>query len=249
MDKSLQPGWQKQRQENFHRAAQKSPRAGDPDLICDIWTEISRKLAAELAAEGWPELSPEAFTARHEHVDHQVMERRRKRIDAIVTEKATAELLKPCFRFNCRRPLSNNDYFPVFNQPNVALLDVSATRGVEAITETGFFANGQHYEADCIIGASGFEVASELERRWGIPVIAGRDGVSIYDHWREGPTTFHGVITNGFPNMFYTGFIQTATNSSTTEQFRAQVEHIAYIRVQQNQNPKIPKLSLLIKRL
>jgi hypothetical protein len=36
-----------------HRAAmERSP--GEPDLICDIWTEINRNLAAELEAEGWP---------------------------------------------------------------------------------------------------------------------------------------------------------------------------------------------------
>ena len=51
---SLQPGWQKQRQENFHHAAMEGLRPGEPDLVCDIWTEISRNLAAELEAEGWP---------------------------------------------------------------------------------------------------------------------------------------------------------------------------------------------------
>lgn len=128
-----------------------------------------------------------------------------------------------------QRTPSNIDYYPVFNQPNVKLIDVSATQGVEAMTERGFIAEGQEHEIDCLIVASGFELTSDLERRWGIRVIEGRGGLSIYDHWREGPSTFHGVITDGFPNMFYTGFIQTATNSSTTEQFRAQVEHISHI--------------------
>lgn len=230
--KSLQPGWQKERQANFHRAAQEFPLPGDPDLVCDIWTEIARNLSAEFDAEGWPELTPEAFAARIEKADYEIMEARRGRVDAIVQDPETADKLKPWFRFHCKRPLSNNDYYPVFNQPNVTLIDVSATQGVEAMTEKGFIADGVEYEIDCLIVASGFEVTSDLERRWGIPVIEGRGGLSIYDHWREGPSTFHGVITDGFPNMFYTGFIQTATNSSTTEQFRAQVEHIAHIIAQ-----------------
>jgi len=227
--KSLQPGWQKERQANFHRAAQEFPRPGDPDLVCDIWTEMSRNLAAELDSEGWPQLSPQEFAARMERVDYEVMETRRQRVSDFVQDPETAAKLKPWFRFHCKRPLSNNDYYPVFNQPNVTLIDVSATQGVEAMTEKGFVADGVEYEVDCLIVASGFEVTSDLERRWGIPVIEGRGGASIYDHWRDGPSTFHGVITDGFPNMFYTGFIQTATNSSTTEQFRAQVEHIAHI--------------------
>ena len=55
--KSLQPGWQKERQANFHRAAMEFLKPGEPDLVCDIWTEITRNLAAELAAEGWPQLT------------------------------------------------------------------------------------------------------------------------------------------------------------------------------------------------
>ena len=47
----------------------------------------------------------------------------------------TAEALKPWYRFLCKRPLSNDDYFAVFNQPNVQLIDVSATKGVERLTE------------------------------------------------------------------------------------------------------------------
>jgi cyclohexanone monooxygenase len=227
--KSLKPGWQAERMANFHRGAQEAFHPGDPDLVCDIWTEISRNLAAELEAEGGPPPSPEEFVARREMVDYQVMERMRRRVDATVKDKATAEALKPWFRFMCKRPLSNNDYYPTFNRPNVDLIDVSATQGVEAMTEKGFIADGVEYEVDCIIFASGFEVTSDLERRWGIPVIEGRGGESIYDHWRDGPLTFHGAMTHGFPNMFYTGYVQGAANSSTTLQFGKQCEHIAYI--------------------
>jgi cyclohexanone monooxygenase len=111
----------------------------------------------------------------------------------------------------------------------VRLIDVSATRGVERITAKGFVVDGIEYEADCVIFASGFEVTSDLERRWGINVVEGRNGLSIYKHWADGPATLHGVMTHGFPNMFYTGFIQGGLNSSTTEQFNRQCEHIAYI--------------------
>ena len=44
------------------------------------------------------------------------------------------------------------------------------------MTEKGFVANGVEYEVDCMIFASGFEVTSDLERRWGIDVVEGRDG-------------------------------------------------------------------------
>ena len=64
--KSLKPGWQKERIQNFLRAANEIIPPGDPDLIQDIWTEINRNLNAELEAEGWPQISMEEFFARRE---------------------------------------------------------------------------------------------------------------------------------------------------------------------------------------
>jgi len=227
--KTLQPGWQKARQDNFQRAVMEFPLRGEPDLICDIWTEISRNMVAELEQEGWPQLPPEEFMARREVMDYRVMERLRRRVADIVKDPQTADALKPWYRHQCKRPLSSNTFYPTFNQPNVKLIDVSDTRGVERITERGFVAGGKEYEVDCLIFASGFEVSSDLERRWGIDVVAGRDGRSIYDHWRNGPTTLHGTMTHGFPNQFFIGYIQGGLNASVTEQFGRQGEHIAYV--------------------
>ncbi|HTH28761.1 MAG TPA: NAD(P)/FAD-dependent oxidoreductase [Sphingobium sp.] len=227
--KSLKPGWQAERQTNFLRAANEVIAPGDPDLICDIWTEINRNLNAELEAEGWPQVSMEEFMARRETMDFRVMERLRRRVDSIVKDKATAEALKPWYRFMCKRPLSNNEYYETFNRPNVKLIDVSATQGLERMTEKGFIADGVEYEVDCMIFASGFEVTSELKRRWGIDVVEGRNGVSIYDHWADGPKTFHGMMTRNFPNMFYTGYVQGGLNGTTTEQFSRQGHYAAYV--------------------
>jgi cation diffusion facilitator CzcD-associated flavoprotein CzcO len=227
--KSLKPGWQKERQRNFHRAAMERFQPGEQDMICDIWTEISRNLAAELEAEGWPELSFEEFMARREVMDFRVMERLRKRVDELVHDKETAEALKPWYRFLCKRPASNDDYYPTFNRPNVKLIDVSDSRGVERMTPRGFVANGTEYEIDCMIFASGFEVSSSLERRWGIGTVEGRNALSLYDHWRDGFTSLHGIMTRGFPNMFFTGYVQSALNASTTEQMSRHDYHIAYI--------------------
>jgi cation diffusion facilitator CzcD-associated flavoprotein CzcO len=227
--RSLGPGWQRERQANFQRGAQEMFRPGEGDLVCDLWTEISRHLQAELEAEGWPSLTAEQMAARRRAIDHRVMARLRARVDTLVDDPATAAKLKPWFRFPCKRPLSNDDYYPSFNRPNVTLIDVSGSQGVERLSANGFVAGGKEYEVDCIIFASGFEVSGELERRWGIPVIEGRGGLSIYRHWSDGPETLHGIMTRHFPNMFFTGYIQGGLNASTTEQSNRQVEHIAYI--------------------
>jgi cyclohexanone monooxygenase len=227
--KSLKAGWQNERKANFQRGAIEFLKPGEPDLICDIWTEINRNLAAELEAEGWPQLNPQEFMARRESVDFRVMERLRRRVEHIVADKVTAEPLKPYYRFLCKRPLSSDDFYPTFNRPNVELIDVSDTKGVERMTEHGFVANGKQYDVDCMIFASGFEVTSDLNRRWGIDVVEGRGGKSIYSHWSEGPKTLHGTMTHGFPNQFYIGYIQGGINASVTEQFGQQGNHIAHV--------------------
>jgi cyclohexanone monooxygenase len=157
------------------------------------------------------------------------MERFRRRIDEIVQDKATAEALKPWFRFHCKRPLSSDTYYPSFNRPNVQLIDVSATKGVERMTANGFVHEDKEYPIDLLICASGFEVTSDLELRWGIDEISGRNGVSLYEHWADGYKTLHGVVSRGFPNQFFTGYIQGGLYATTVEQFNRQGHHIAWI--------------------
>src|SRR3546814_508535 len=49
------PGWQRARQINFHKAAIEGLAPGEQDVVCDIWTEINRNLAAEFTATEWPQ--------------------------------------------------------------------------------------------------------------------------------------------------------------------------------------------------
>ena len=227
--KSLQPGWQRKRQANFQRGTNAAYRPGEVDLICDFWTELSRNVQARMESMGWPKLSTKEFLTLREEEDYKMMERLRRRIDSIVTDKETAESLKPYYRFMCKRPASSFNYYQTFNLPNVKLLDVSSTQGLERMTKTGIVANGTEYEVDCVIFASGFEVSSELSRRWGVGTVLGRGGQSLYDHWVDGYRTFHGMSTHGFPNMFFVQFTQGALNASIPATFEQQGNHIAYI--------------------
>ena len=79
--KSLKPGWQNERIKNFHRFVFEMPDRGEPDMIQDIWTEISRNVSAEMEAEGWPVLTPVEYAARREVMDFRVMERLRQRCE------------------------------------------------------------------------------------------------------------------------------------------------------------------------
>ena len=227
----LQPGWQAERKRNFHRW---SPFEGvvfdAADQVCDFWTELGRNMTARIAASDDPaSLSIEQIMVIREEEDYKIMERLRRRIGDIVEDPDTAEALKPYYRFLCKRPCSSDEYLATFNRPNVTLVDVSESKGVERLTEKGIVANGVEYEVDCVIFASGFEISTEISRRYAMDAIEGRDGVSLFDHWREKFKTLHGITSHGFPNQFHTGFIQGGVSANTTAMFEQQAEHIAYI--------------------
>lgn len=229
---SLQPGWQEARKRNFHRW---TPLGGgvvfdEADLVCDFWTELGRNLTARiLASEDPTSLTPAQIGAMHEEEDYKVMERLRRRVAELVEDPATAEALKPYYRFMCKRPCSSDEYLPTYNRPNVTLVDVSETKGVERLTEKGIVANDVEYEVDCVIFASGFEISTEISRRYAIDRIEGRDGLSLFDHWGDSYKTLHGMTSRGFPNQFFTGFIQGAVSGNTTAMFEQQARHIGYI--------------------
>ena len=85
------------------------------------------------------------------------MMRIHERIEATVKDKATADALKPWYMFMCKRPCFHNDYLPTFNLPSVHLVDTHG-KGITQITEKGPVFDGQQYELDLLIYATGFEV-------------------------------------------------------------------------------------------
>ncbi len=228
---ALQPGWQEERKRNFHNW---SPFVGvvfgEPDLVCDFWTELGRNLTARIAGSADPTaVTIEQIMAFREEEDYKIMERLRRRIEAIVDDPGTAEALKPYYRFMCKRPCSSEQYLATFNRPNVTLVDVAESKGVERLTSRGIVANGIEYDVDCVIFASGFEISTEISRRYAIDRIVGRDGLSLFEYWKDRYQTLHGMTSRGFPNQFFMGFIQGGVSANTTAMFEQQAQHIAYI--------------------
>ncbi|MCE3550858.1 NAD(P)/FAD-dependent oxidoreductase [Pseudonocardia sp. RS11V-5] len=231
---SLEPGWQKRRQAAFHTFATDPFPTLSPaeDVACDFFTEVGRNVSARIAGQS---LTPEELAAIREEEDYGVMERVRRRVDEIVRDPETAEALKPYYRYLCKRPCSSNDYLEAFNRPNVTLVDVSATKGIERMTPTGVVTGGREYEVDCVIFASGFEIsAQDQQLASGIDAIDGRGGLSLYDHWRDGFQTLHGITSHGFPGLFFTGNTQGGGNASVTANYVQQGEHIAYLIAEAN---------------
>jgi len=89
-------------------------------------------------------------------------------------------------------------YYEVYNQPNVRLVDLSATP-IERVTETGIATTKETYEFDLIIYATGFDAVlggfNKLD-------IEGVGGQTLKEKWRNGPRTHLGLQGHGFPNLF-----------------------------------------------
>ncbi|MCB1000302.1 MAG: NAD(P)/FAD-dependent oxidoreductase [Acidimicrobiales bacterium] len=221
---SQRPGWQRERRENF--AAQAAGEMVEDDLIDDSWTEVFRAISAP-KGEHRPRTKEERDRVV-ELSDMALMEQIRRRVDDVVRDPATREALKPYYRVMCKRPTFNDEFLECFNRPNVTLVDVSESQGVERITPRGVVAGGVEYEVDCIVYASGFEMSSSLRRRLGLDIV-GRDGETLSDHWSGGLRTLHGFMTRGFPNWFWIGVSQNAFSLNMTSMFDDQARHIAYV--------------------
>jgi cyclohexanone monooxygenase len=225
--KSLKPGWQRARRENFADIVVGRPFK--EDLVSDGWTDIFRRLqSGVMARESTADVDPVEAAERAEIADFQKMNEIRARFDKTVRDKAAAEALKPWYRQFCKRPTFNDEYLATFNRPNVKLVDVSERQGVERITRNAVIANGVEYPVDCIIYATGFEISSAPRRRVSFDVI-GRNDESLFDHWKGGLKTLHGISSHGFPNWFFIGINQNGLSVNMTAMFDDQARHIAYI--------------------
>ena len=216
--KSLKPGWQAERTRNFTQAVTGAQPA--VDMIDDEWTKMNWVDTRKL-----PENDDEALEL--ERIDFENMERVRQRIADVITDPALAELMMPWYSQSCKRPCFHDEYLPAFNRPNVHLVDTDG-KGVNEINARGVIVNGVEYPVDLLIFASGFEVTTTYTHRLGFDP-KGRNGVSLSEAWAEGPATLHGVLSNGFPNMFMISTVQGAQATNFVHSITETAQHVAFL--------------------
>ncbi|HET6952962.1 MAG TPA: NAD(P)/FAD-dependent oxidoreductase [Acidimicrobiales bacterium] len=191
----LGPGWQRARMDNFQ--ALMLGRRVEEDLTDDGWTH---HYAAVHHPPRWKGMTAEEYLRGAEELDYGIMEEHRRRVDELVTDPATAEILKPYYRYLCKRPCFHDEYLDAFNDPNVTLVDCPA--GIERVTERGPVVGGRQYEVDCLVYGTGFEAElTPLYRRAGHDIV-GRGGISLAEKWADGAASLFGMMSRGFPNLF-----------------------------------------------
>jgi cation diffusion facilitator CzcD-associated flavoprotein CzcO len=218
---SLKPGWQKHRMDNFNAIVHGEILS--EDLVSDGWTDILQKLLARMT----PDMDWATIEAERQLADFEKMNEVRARCDALVKDPQTAHNLKPWYNQLCKRPCFHDQYLQTFNLPSVHLIHTDG-RGIDAITPKGIVANGKEYELDCIVYATGFELATEWSHKTGMEIY-GRNGQSITDCWRQGCRTLHGWTTRNFPNCFWLQVVQAALSPNFLHVTGEQAEHMAYV--------------------
>ena len=210
----LTAGWQRDRIENFQLLT--NGGEANEDLVNDAWTSITKKL---------PVMRRDAHAT--ELADFAKMEEIRARVDAVVTDRAAAEALKPWYGYYCKRPCFHDEYLLAFNRDNVTLVDTGGL-GVERITENGVVVDEVTYELDCLIFATGFEVGTDYAQRTGFEVL-GRDGLTLTEKWADGVRTFHGLHVRGFPNCFVESIAQSGFTVNFPYLLDVQACHVAWV--------------------
>ena len=123
----------------------------------------------------------------------------REKIRARVTDPKLAEKLCPDYQILTRRLSPETDYLEVFNQDNVELVDLN-DRPIERFTPNGIVVGGEEIELDAVVFATGFDVMTGAMDRID---IRGRDDRTLKARWAEGLTSYLGMMTHGFPNLFW----------------------------------------------
>ena len=122
----------------------------------------------------------------------------RSKIAEIVEDPETARRLTPTDLY-AKRPLCNEGYYETFNRDNVSLVSLRETP-IEEITPGGVrTADGVEHQLDVLVFATGFDAVDGNYRSMD---LRGRGGRHIGEHWDGAPTSYLGVTTAGFPNMF-----------------------------------------------
>ena len=122
----------------------------------------------------------------------------RGKIAEIVKDPETARKLMPQDLY-AKRPLCDSGYYATYNRPNVDLVDVKANPIVEITPKGVKTTDGVEHELDMLIFATGFDA---VDGNYTKIDIRGRNGLTIQEQWKSGPSSYMGVANANFPNMF-----------------------------------------------
>lgn len=120
-------------------------------------------------------------------------------IRSIVKDPQTAEKLCPKDHpLGSKRICVGTEYYETYNRDNVTLVDLKQ-EPIRQVTARGVDTSERSFEVDALVFATGYDALTGALTQID---IAGSGGARLADKWKDGPPTYLGVMTAGFPNMF-----------------------------------------------
>jgi cation diffusion facilitator CzcD-associated flavoprotein CzcO len=136
---------------------------------------------------------------------------------AQVEDPEVRRKLTPDYPYGCKRPLISNEWYPMFNRPNVELV----TDRVDKVTPSAIVtSDGRERAVDTIVCATGFDTTRFLAAI----DVSGRGGRRIEDAWVDGAQAYLGITVAGFPNLFML-YGPNTNNGSIIWQIECQVAY------------------------
>src|SRR6266446_7986006 len=155
----------------------------------------------------------------------------RQKIRERVKDPVVAEKLVPTDHlFGSKRLPCESGYYEVYNQDNVLLVDVREAP-IERITPTGLTTRDAEYALDVLIFATGYDAVTGSLTRMD---IRGEGGQTLKEKFAEGPRTYMGIQSAGFPNLFTINAASVGNFVRAAEPLVEWVSDcIGYVRAQQ----------------
>jgi len=123
----------------------------------------------------------------------------REKIAEIVQDPETAKRLQPDDHpIGSKRICVDTDYYATFNRSNVTLVDIKSDP-IEEILSNAVRTRARNHEIDALVLATGFDAMTGSVARID---IRGRRSQTLTQKWAEGPRTYLGLMSEGFPNLF-----------------------------------------------
>lgn len=194
----------KQQLPELREKARYSSNGAAYDLNPKSALEVAEEERQAVYAKHWEDGGPLYMAAFadlmvNEESNRTAVEFLHGKIDDIVQDPSTADLLKPTgYPMGSKRICVDTDYYATFNQPNVDLVDVKSSP-IQELTPKGIRTAAQEYAFDVIVFATGFDAMTGALLKID---IRGAQGLSLRQKWSEGPKSYLGVAIAGFPNLF-----------------------------------------------
>ncbi|KAK3171528.1 hypothetical protein OEA41_003612 [Lepraria neglecta] len=124
-----------------------------------------------------------------------------KKVRARINDPVKKDILAPLepqHPFGTKRPSLEQDFYEMFNKPNINVVDIKKNPVVQVRPNGIVTADRKLHEVDVIALATGFDSVTGGMKNMGLRDV---NGIPLSEKWKMGTWSHLGMACNGYPNM------------------------------------------------